>query len=322
MQGGILDSSVQLLARNVIAQCFGDGAELKPSQLLSTLTDQLELGRQSWPPSLLRSIWQDLIDFEPGRKRSPEHEARWLNMLGYVLRPGYGMAADDWRVAQTWRTVYGRLQFATANSRSESLILWRRLAGGFTAGQQLAIYQQIAGPLRGLLDPARRAKSGSSIAPNDLAELLRLVGSLELLPKSEKSQLGQWLLDLQRVKKWSFASSAIFWAVGRLGSRAPTYGPLNTVVATETAAGWLESLLSREATDHAAPYQLALMQLARRVHDRYRDIDAALRSQVLARLDKMSAPEHYRLLVDQGGQLASEEAAQIIGESLPLGLTL
>ncbi len=125
---------------------------------MQALSDRLEKNRQAWPPSLLRSMWQDLMDFESGRYRSAEHETRWLNLLGYVLRPGYGMSADDWRVAQTWRTVNGRLAFATPASRSESLILWRRLAGGFTAGQQLAVYQQVAGPLRGLLDPVRRAK--------------------------------------------------------------------------------------------------------------------------------------------------------------------
>ncbi len=204
------------------------------------------------------------MDFESGRYRSAEHETRWLNLLGYVLRPGYGMAADDWRVAQTWRSVYGRLAFATPASRSESLILWRRLAGGFTAGQQLAVYQQVAGPLRGLLDPVRRGKGGTSIAPNELAELLRLVGSLELLPKSEKSQLGRWLLELQKVKKWTFSSSAIFWTLGRLGGRAPAYAPLNTVIDSAEVSQWIEQLLTRDAPEHEASYQLAMQWRAMR----------------------------------------------------------
>ena len=321
-QVGIVDQSVMQNARAAIEACFGPNGTLKPSQLMQTLSDQLEKNRQAWPPSLLRSMWQDLVDFEACRQRSADHETRWLNLLGYVLRPGYGMAADDWRVALTWRSVYGRLAFATPSSRSESLILWRRLAGGFTAGQQLAVYQQIAGPLRGLLDPVRRAKGGSSIAPNELAELLRLVGSLELLPKSEKSQLGRWLLELQKVKKWAFSSSAIYWTLGRLGSRVPTYGPLNAVVDTTEVELWLEELLVRSASDHESAYQLALLQCARLVHDRYRDIDSELRERVLRRLEQMGAPEHYRTLVSTGGQLATEEANQILGESLPLGLTI
>ena len=62
--------------------------------------------------------------------------------------------------------------------------------GGFTAGQQLTVYQQIAGPLRGVLDPVRRAKGGGGIAPNELTELLRLVGSLELLRQVGKNAVG------------------------------------------------------------------------------------------------------------------------------------
>ena len=321
-QCGIVDQSVQQLARSTIEQCFGPNGTLKPSQLMQALAERLEKSRQSWPPSLLRSMWQDLIDFEVGRQRSADHETRWLNLLGYVLRPGYGLAADDWRVAQSWRLSYGRLTFATPSSRSESLILWRRLAGGFTAGQQLAVYQQVAGPLRGLLDPVRREKGGSSVAANQLAELLRLVGSLELLPKSEKSQLGRWLLELQKVKKWTFSSSAIFWTLGRLGSRVPAYGPLNTVVETAEVEQWLDQLLLRPATDHESSYQLALLQCARKVNDRYRDIDSDLRERVIQQLEQMHAPEHYLKLVRTGGQLATEEANQILGEALPLGLTI
>ena len=319
---GIVDDSVQTVARGAIEECFGANGSLKPSQLMSTLTERLEKSRQAWPSSLLRSMWQDLMDFESGRYRSADHETRWLNLLGYVLRPGYGLAADDWRVAQSWRAVYGRLAFATPSSRSESLILWRRLAGGFTAGQQLAVYQQVAGPLRGLLDPIRRAKGGSSVAPNELAELLRLVGSLELLPKSEKSLLGRWLLELQKVKKWSFGSAAIFWTLGRLGSRVPTYGPLNAVIETGEVELWLEQLLVRPATDHESTYQLALLQCARLVNDRYRDIDSELRERVIVRLKQTAAPEHYITLVASGGQLANEEATEILGETLPLGLTI
>jgi len=303
-QCGIVDDSVQATARGAIEECFGAKS------------------RQAWPPSLLRSMWQDLMDFESGRQRSADHETRWLNLLGYVLRPGYGLAADDWRVAQSWRAVYGRLAFATPSSRSESLILWRRLAGGFTAGQQMAVYQQVAGPLRGLLDPVRRAKGGSSVAPNELTELLRLVGSLELLPKSEKSQLGRWLLELQKVKKWSFSSAAIFWTLGRLGSRVPTYGPLNAVIETAEVELWLELLLARPAVDHESTYQLALLQCARLVNDRYRDIDSELRERIIVQLKQTTAPEHYITLVASGGQLAAEEATQILGESLPLGLSL
>ncbi|MEZ6136809.1 MAG: hypothetical protein R3C53_18085 [Pirellulaceae bacterium] len=70
-----------------------------------------------------------------------------------------------------------------------------------------------------------------------------MVGSLELLPKHEKQQLGAWLVKLLDVNKWSSCRDAILWAIGRLGARMPSYGPLNSVVDAETVSNWLGKLI-------------------------------------------------------------------------------
>lgn len=317
---GTLDERTTQTARTVLAQVFSNGGDLKPAQLMHSLADHLELRKSDWPSSLLRSMWGSLMDLQDGRRKSAEHEARWLNLLGYTLRPGYGLAADDWRVAQTWRSVHGKLNFASASSRNESLVLWRRIAGGFTAGQQLTVYQQVAGPLRSVLDPVRRNKGSATLSPQELNELLRLVGSLELLPKSEKSQLGDWLIELLSVKKWSSARGAMLWTLGRLGSRMPVYGPLNCVVDSKRVETWLSELtvLSLPESELA----LALMLCGRRVHDRYRDVSDHKRELIANRLQSLTAPEHWIALVREGGKLESDEANQVMGEALPLGLTL
>lgn len=314
---GVMEHSLRDAARATLEVAFGAAADRKCPDVAKLLVQALDMPKHKWPPSLLRGMWQDLMELQAGRKGSPPAEARWLNLLGYCLRPGYGMAADDWRVSQTWKAVYGKLAFATSNSRSESLILWRRIAGGFTAGQQVAVYQQVAGPLRNLLDPVRRAKgSAGTLQPAELIEMLRLAGSLELLPKNEKAQLGQWLLALVDNKRWAPARDAALWTIGRLGNRVPTYGPLNTVVDIEVVEAWLEKLV-RTAT-HGPAWQLAVLLCARRTGDRYRDIDGTLRASLLKQLS--NAPDHYRQLIDHGGQLVQEESSIILGETLPLGL--
>ena len=80
-------------------------------------------------------------------KRSETHEARWLNLLGFGLRPGFGMALDDWRVAQTWKLLQGRLLHPGPMCRAEWWIL-RRIAGGLPAGQQRALAEPLLGELR------------------------------------------------------------------------------------------------------------------------------------------------------------------------------
>ena len=166
--------------------------------------------RAEWPPSLLRELWQALIDCESGRKQSPQHEARWLSLLGFALRPGYGMAVDDWRVAQTRRLV-GSLAFNNPTSRAEWWILWRRIAGGLPAGQQRPL------PGRRWRKSATRIGLGkgrgleSRAGTHEAAELWRMLGSLELLAVSEKIELGKMLLDMAPREKASAVQSAAIW---------------------------------------------------------------------------------------------------------------
>ena len=110
------------------------------------------------------------------------------------------------------------------------------------------------------------------------------------------------------------------WALGRLGQRVPLYGPLNTVVPTKDSATWLESLLQVEGID--SQLQLAVMEMARRTHDRHCDVSETLRTGVTAWLQQCDAPLHLVELVRDGGSLANEEQDQVFGEALPKGLRL
>ena len=67
---------------------------------------------------------------------------------------------------------------------------------------------------------------------------------------------------------------------------------------------------------------LAVMQLARRTDDRYRDVREKLRSQVLVWLERDAAPQHFSELVRDVGRLDDEEQGLVFGESLPKGLRI
>jgi molecular chaperone DnaK (HSP70) len=324
-QQGVFDEAAWDAAFRTIAGTFGPEGKDSPEGLPKRLAEALGIERGEWPPSLLRRIWEALIEFEPGRRKSAVHEARWLNMLGYALRPGYGVAVDDWRVGETWRLVAGKLAHQASTSRTESLILWRRIGGGLTSGQQKALAEPLLAPIRAL---AKRFTSGGTKAGGDAGlgaheanELLRLLGSLELLPLKVKGELGNTLLELMPKKKLEAMRGAILWTLGRLGARVPLYGPLNTVVVPEVAGRWLERLL--EDPNVGEPMAVfALVQLARRTGDRYRDVSDPLREQVLAWLESGSATPHNLQLVRDGGRLDSEEVGRVFGEALPKGLRL
>jgi hypothetical protein len=144
------------------------------------------------------------------------------------------------------------------------------------------------------------------------------LGSFELLSVAAKVELADVLLGLIAREKVGAVRDAGVWALGRLGARVPMYGPLNTVVPSDDAARWLQALWKLELPGEAAAF--SLVQLARRTGDRHRDVSDKLRDQVLAWLDRLGSPPHYRQLVAEGGEFQEEEAGMMFGESLPRGL--
>lgn len=304
-QAGFFDEATVEACRQEIRAAFtGSGRESARAEgLVKQLETVCGLGRLDWPPSLLRALWEELIEHEAGRHRSAIHEARWLNLLGFTLRPGYGFAVDDWRVNRTWR-LYERkvVHYRNELCRAEWWILWRRIAGGLNAGQQHTLGSPLVAALK------KRESWGS----HESAEIWRLLASLELLSVESKTSLGEHLLG-------SLGSSKVaLWALGRLGARAPVYGPLNTVLPPETAEAWMQRLLPVRHHDAA----FALMQMARKTNDRYRDISDSSRQAALSALGRLHAPTHFSELVRVGGTLGEAEQELTFGESLPHGLRL
>jgi molecular chaperone DnaK (HSP70) len=320
---GFLDESVWQKASASIEKTFGDNAEEKPEGLVKRLAHLMGISRNEWPTSLLRRVWEALMAVEPGRRRSATHEARWLNLLGFALRPGYGLAVDDWRVGETWRVLQGNLVHSVPMCRAEWWVLWRRIAGGLSAGQQQALADPLLGPIRGLHHQATtgRGRGGDfSAGSHETAEIWRLLGSFELLSATTKVELGAMLLDLLPRKKMEPVRPAIAWAIGRIGARQPLYGPLNTLVPAERAAAWLAQLMAFDFDDPMS--HLAVMQLARKTEDRYRDIPEKARRQAVDWLFQHGASRHFVDLVQSAGSLEADEQGMVFGESLPKGLRI
>ena len=221
---GVVDEAVwrqcqTLIAGRHLAPPGGPGT--RPEGLVKRLVAATGTGRNQWPTSLCRRIWEALMEVEPGRRRSAVHEARWLNLLGFALRPGYGLAVDDWRVAQTWTALQGKFAHASADVRVEGWILWRRIAGGLAAGQQQALADPLLGPVRSLHHQLTTGKGRSDFgfAIPETAEMWRLLGSLELLPPGHrKPSSARCSWTCCRNERWSRSAGA------GLGDR-PARGP-------------------------------------------------------------------------------------------------
>ena len=316
---GIVDAETIERCGQCIRNVFDGSTDpsIKPSQLIKRLQSTTGSSRRDWPPSLLRELWQALIEAESGRRQSPQHESRWLNLAGYCLRPGYGVAVDDWRVEKTWRTIHGKLAFSDAASRYESMILWRRISGGLTAGQQ----QQLAGPLSSVLKNKSRR-----IEPNEAAEVWRLLGSMERLKPGDKIDLANLAVAAMKPKKNQKLRPALLWALGRMASRQLTYGPLNCTIPASTVAKWTEEIRRLDEAGHFVDCEnslmLAMVQLSRHTGDRFRDLPGEEIERTIATLRSHRSPEHFLTLLTKGGAFEGDEETAIFGESLPLGIRL
>jgi hypothetical protein len=283
------------------------------AKALEGLTRELEeaLGgpRETWSVPVIRALFDALIEEQGARRRSPAHEARWLNFAGFCLRPGFGATLDFDRVASMWKVfLEGPAHAGKESVDVEWIVAFRRIAGGLNRGQQESLFSRFQAQLLGLKKVERQ----------ELAELWRLAASLEHLPPKKKKQLGDLLID--QIEKGRAPPRWGPWALGRLGGRSPLYGPLDRLVGPDVAASWLSRLLAVDKTDEETTF--ACVQLARRTGDRSRDVPDDLRARARAWLLKKGV--HARALrpLDEVVQVELRTESDFYGDSVPIGLVL
>jgi hypothetical protein len=307
---GDVAAAAQLIMERFSKQADGQLPDVKP--LVKDLESALGgVKREAWPLGPARTLADALLKCSDGRKLSPTHEARWLNLLGYCLRPGFGDLEDNNRLRQLRRIYEAGLGFPRElQGQIDWLVLWRRVAGGLSPVNQ--------NELRGYLSTigVSHKKVGARINPQVDREAWRLAASLEHTSSSLRAALGGELL--RRLKKTPL-DSAWLWALGRLGSRIPLYGPLNCVVPPEVASQWIAGLLQlRELNLEVAS---AIAQIARYTGDRTRDVPEDLREQIISALSHASLAEPGIVQRLRTAALPDrKELAAVFGETLPRGI--
>ncbi len=313
----LVDPDALARAVQLVTALFGTatvGAAATTDTLMGRLEETLGFAKQAWPLGAVRPLADALLEAGDGRRKSARHEARWLNLLGYCLRPGFGATLDDWRMTQARRLYLGGLEFPDdIQGQVEWLVLWQRVAGGLTPGQQHEVFHRQA-PLLGV----GLGKRGKRLPPQVEREGLRLLASLEHVSSRQRRTLGSDLLV--RLRREPRSSTSLLWAIGRTGARVPLYGPLNTVVDPDTAAEWVRAILDPEPVSSEAA--ATVVQLAARTGDPALDLDedfcrevhgrlltAGIRPDALVRLIEVQPPSKL-------------DRARAFGEELPEGLRL
>jgi hypothetical protein len=295
-------------------------APADPAGLPRALEAALGAGKDAWPLAVLRQLWDVLWSGASARAATAAHEARWLNLCGFLLRPGFGHEMDAWRVKQLGGPLAAGLAFPRAvQNRAEWWNLWKRVAGGLDRGPQLRLHGEVAPWLVPRIAKKAKVKLGASARPGvqEVREMWQAIGACERIDARLKQELGDVVVDdVTRGK----AAPQQLWALARLGAREPLYGPLNCVVARGAVAAWIERLLAVPAWPHPELTAFALVQIARVVDDRERDLDAAVRDRLAARLATMPNAGRSHVLLHEAVPLDHAETGRLFDESLPAGL--
>ena len=288
--------------------------------LPGALEAALGAGKDAWPLPVIRVLWDALWAGAAARTATAAHEARWLNLCGFCLRPGFGHELDTWRVRQLSPLLAAGVQFPRAlQNRAEWWNLWKRIAGGLDRAHQLRLHGEVGPWLVPRLARKMKVKvrAGGRPASQEIREMWQAIGACERLDATLKAELGDVVVaDLERGK----VAPQQLWAWSRLGAREPVSGPLNCVVAAAVVAGWIERVLARPEWPAPDAVAFALVQLARVVDDRERDLPAALRERVAARLRELPGGARAVRLLHESVPLDRAEQGRLLDESLPAGL--
>lgn len=302
-------------AKRSIEMLFQPGSSLKPSQIMERLESQIGTDRREWGPTLLRELWVSLLKIAPYRKMSIEHEARWWNLAGFFLRPGFGFPLDDFRLKELWKIILAELKTSkTSECLVQMWICFRRIAGGFNKGQQIQLASEIIGEVfdkkSGKIDIKRKG---------DLylySEKIRALAALERLDLSFKVRLCDALID--RILHHSPANYD-YWALGRIGGRHLLYGSAGQVIPKEVVTRWVEQLLRHQPVPENQDSMIFLLkQLARKTDHRELNLSEAIIQKILSTYPQ----EHLKEWLLENKELTQGEQEQAFGDQLPAGLLL
>jgi molecular chaperone DnaK (HSP70) len=307
-----LESSYIENAKQHLRQQFSKEASHKPERLMNSLEEILEQPRNEWSLSLLRVLWEALPKIVSARQISAISQARWWNLAGFLLRPGFGFPLDDFRLKELWLIILSEINTITdSDCLVQKAICYRRVAPGLNKGQQM----QIAHTLLPLLwnKKTNRLDIKGKSELNLYNEVIRAFASLELIDAALKIKVGEELLKKIISGK---GTSSEFWSLGRIGARQLFHGSITNVINKDLCSEWIEKLLLL-SNEYDAKLPVTLGLLAHKTDHREINISPTLIDKILKRypMEKLgNALTHCAV--------STAQREEMFGEQLPVGLLL
>lgn len=304
-------------AEEVIRSVFTITPTLKPGIIMEKLEEILKTSRRDWSPTLMRGLADCVLKASIYRKSSEACHARWWNLIGFLMRPGFGYPLDDFRIKEIWKIILDDFKQDYSNEITlQKRICFRRISGGLNKGQQL----QLAGEILNELLPKKSVKilNKNKSDAYAISEMIRSAASFELIDAGIKIRLGNALLA--RIIEGT-ADASDFWGLGRLAARQLLYGSIYNIVAKETCEAWLIKLLdARLNPDERLSFLFG--QLAGKTEHREINISQEIVSRIFDQFAGTSHIERLREVLLKVNRLNEEERDKAYGDHLPAGLMI
>lgn len=268
--------------------------------------------RSTWDAEMLRQLFDVFISYEEQFMQNQSAMTVGCRLLGYTLRPGYGVKGDQERVDKMWKMVFTSFDFTSTEFWAEWWCMWKRIAPGLVPERQLALKNRV----ESLLFPSKKHdKRRRTIVQHERNQLWRLLGHLERLSIDEKKRLGDWILKAPL----SFTTDSVaLSALGRMGARELAYAPDNMMVPQNVANEWAMALI-KKAVPGNSYIDTALREIGRKTGDRLVQIDDQLRKEILDIFKKKLRKKSFIQPLLKAVKLEEKDLQEITGEALPSG---
>ncbi len=307
------DDAALTEAKSIIDEFFTGNSSVKPSEIMGKIEESLDLQREEWSPGILRSLAGKVLAHAHSKNISETHEAKWWNLIGYFLRPGFGFPLDDHKIGEVWKIILQDLKSPKSEECAlQQLICLRRIAGGLNKGRQTEIYHHITSSFGSKKIQLCIPKSAGEKYRHQ--EKIRTLSSLERIEQSHKVTLGRAILA--EVKKGK-GTTADFWALGRLGSRSLFYGSPAHMISGKECAEWVMELYGLHNIYPIDRLSFPLTMLAKKTAQKDFNVSQEIRDKIKI----VFTGDSDRIEMIEGNVVQSDGENDIFfGEKLPAGL--
>lgn len=305
------DNEIVNKAKDFLSSYFSSN-KVQNISLFKELESITSTPKDEWPIHFLRSLADTLMEFDYKTLILADSEAKWLNICGFALRPGFGDPEDEIRLRKAWQLwSAGTNNPNDSQTASEWWVFWRRIVSGLKSGHQLSIYQEVSKHIfpKGIYQ--QRIKLGEQ----PKAEMFRCLGSLELLGEKQKKLIGNMLIE--RAKK---IEAYEFWVLARIGARKLFHAPSNNTISVQTVESWLLELLDDKA--QSTDKLFAISRMASLTPDRATNISGETLAKAIKFLKDSKASAHWINHLEEVSEDDQQERSKLIGDSVPLGITV